>query len=1035
MPKWTKEQLEAITKNGSNIIVSAGAGSGKTAVLTERVIKHLEKGIKINELLILTFTNAAAAEMKDRIRRKISERYDLLDNLDYLDSAYITTFDSFTLSLVKKYNYKLNVSSNINIVDNGVITLVKEELLNQVFDQLYEENNELFFNLLNDFTIKNDTSIKSAILKIIKGLELKINKNIYLNNYINDNFNKEIISNYIKDYENLILDEIKNIETNLFYISESDFYEYYDNLVKSLDKLIKAKTYDEILNSINVTLPRRPKDSDEIKEFKDEIDISIKNIKSYLRFESTEEILETFNITKKYVEIIIEIIKRYYIKLNEYKLANDLYEFTDIEIMAINLLKENEDIKAELKKYYYEICVDEYQDTNDLQEEFISLIENNNVYMVGDIKQSIYGFRNANPTIFKQKYDNYGKNNGGIKIDLLKNFRSREEVLNGINEIFSMIMDDFLGGANYQENHQMIFGNSMFDEYKVSDQNYDLEILNYNYENHDFTKEEIEAFIIGKDILNKVNTNYKVIDKSTNQLQSVKFDDFCIIMDRGTNFFTYNKIFEYLGIPLTIFEDKKLTSETDIMLINNIIGLILKIKDNIVDVEFKYYFMSIARSFLFKYNDDYIFDIISTNSFKDTSIYLIAENICKNIELLDNHELLLKIIDDFNYYENLIKVGNVEESIIRINNLLDISRNLSKSGYTIYDFKSYLNEMITSKNEISYKDGNINQSGVKIMNIHKSKGLEFPICYFSGYHKEFNTADVKDRFVFDNKYGIITPFYKEGIGSTILKDLLKNKYNIDNISERIRLLYVALTRAKEKMIIVTNLDELKLPINNKVDTNIRKKYTSFLKIMNSISKNLEKYIKNVNLSDLNITKDYVYGVLEREEVNNISKDNLIRYENIIIENDDIVENNASKHITKLISKDEYDALKYGTEMHKLFEQTNFLKIDENNENKNVIENFVKMLNITSDTLVYKEYEFIFDQENVTYHGIIDLILIDKDIIKVVDYKLKNIDDPGYVNQLSIYYNYLKTMFDKKIELYLYSIIDNKLKKVEVINDN
>ena len=174
-----------------------------------------------------------------------------------------------------------------------------------------------------------------------------------------------------------------------------------------------------------------------------------------------EEIEESLLISKESIKIIIEILKRYYKEINEYKKDNDLYEFTDIELMAINLVKSNFEIKEELKNSFYEICIDEYQDTNDLQEEFIKLISNNNLYMVGDIKQSIYRFRNANPSIFKDKYDNYSLNNGGIKIDLLNNFRSRCEVINSINEIFSHIMDDDIGKANYKLDHEMIASNKV----------------------------------------------------------------------------------------------------------------------------------------------------------------------------------------------------------------------------------------------------------------------------------------------------------------------------------------------------------------------------------------------------------------------------------------------------------------------------------------------------------------------------------------------------------------------------------------------
>ncbi|MBE6156567.1 MAG: hypothetical protein E7161_02360 [Firmicutes bacterium] len=1030
MPRWTEEQLQAIHKSGSNIIVSAGAGSGKTAVLTERVIEKLKTGIKINELLILTFTNAAAAEMKDRIRRKINEHEELTENLDYLDAAYITTFDSFTLSLVKKYNYILNVSPNLSIIDGGLINILKEEILDRVFDEFYLEDNPLFLNLINDFAIKNDANLKSAILKISHGLELKSNKEEYLNNYIENFLNNEQIDSYINEFNNLLINEIKDIETNLMYISESDFYDYYEEMVKSLDKLIKSRDYDGILESVNITLPRRPRGSDDIKIYRDNIDVALKNLKSYLRFENAEEIRESFTIVKKYIEVILDIIKRFDKEVMKYKNNNDLYEFTDIELMAIKLLRENEHIREEIQNLYKEICVDEYQDTNDLQEEFISLIENNNVYMVGDIKQSIYGFRNANPSIFKEKYDKYTINDGGVKIDLLKNFRSRGEVLDGINRIFSLIMDHSIGRADYKKTHQMVFGNLSYEENKNSNQNYELEILNYNYEDKVFNKEEIEAFIIGKDILSKINNKYEVVDKFSGNLRSVKYEDFCIIMDRGTSFPVYKKIFEYLGIPLTIFEDKKLTNEIDIMLINNILGFVLKVKDNIVDIEFKYYFMSIARSYLFEYDDNKIFNIIKNKKFKDTEIYAIAKNISNKIDSLNNYELLEIIINDFKFYEKTLKVGNIQETIIRINNLFDISKNLSDIGYTIYDFKDYIGKMIESKNEITYKVSAASNDSVKVMNIHKSKGLEFPICYFSGYYKEFNTMDIKDRFIYDNVYGIITPYFKEGIGATILKDLLKNKYMIDNISERIRLFYVALTRAKEKMIIVTSLEEEKKYSNKVVDYNIRRKYKSFLNILNSINGTLERFIKNVNIDDLGVTKDYIYGNSKKEllESNNLEA---INYKTINIINEKIEKQHASKIINNIISEEEQNILEFGTYLHNIFETTDFLNVEEENPYKEKLREFVEKLNITAKTKIYKEHEFIFDDKEVTYHGIIDLVLIENDVIKIVDYKLKNIDDPKYIEQLRVYYNYLNTIFDFEIKTYLYSIINAELKEVNI----
>jgi len=1030
MPKWTPEQMLAIEEDGSNIIVSAGAGSGKTAVLTERVIHKLQKGIKINELLILTFTNAAAGEMKDRIRKKISEYPQLKENLDYLDSSYITTFDSFTLSLVKKYHYLLNVSPSLSIVDSGIISLMKEDILEKVFDSFYNKQNPKFLKLINDFCIKNDKAIKSSVLKIINALELKSDKSEYLENYVNDNFNDRLINSYVQEYLSLIFEVIQDIETALYLISDSDYYEYYEEMSKALEGLIKAKTYDEIKLRINVTLPRRPRGSDDIKEYKESIDTSLKQIKEYLRYENEEEIFTSFNIAKDYVEAIIEIIQEFNKELSDYKKENDLYEFTDIELMAIKLLKDNPDICDELKTFYQEIMVDEYQDTNDLQEEFITLIANENVYMVGDIKQSIYGFRNANPSIFKNKYDSYSDNKGGKKIDLLKNFRSRGEVLNGINLIFNLIMDDFLGGANYIQSHQMIFGNMSYEENKNQNQNYDLEVLNYQDEEGKFTKEEIEAFIIGKDIKQKIADGYEVVDKKSGTLRKARFEDFCIIMDRGSSFMTYKKIFEYLHIPLVIYEDKKLTNETDILLINNILILLLKINRQIFDVEFKYAFVSVARSFLMEIPDAEIFRIIKEKDYQNNEIYLLCQSLSKEVDHLNAFEVVRKIIDQFNFYEKAIKMGNINDMLVRIDNLLSIANNLSQNGYTPEMLKDYLSKMASSNYEISYKVITSGMPSVKIMNIHKSKGLEFPVCYFSGYHKAFNTSDIKERFVYDNKYGIITPFFKEGIGTLILKDLLKNKYIIDNISERIRLFYVALTRAKEKMIIVTSLDQNDSSLTKGVvDYAIRKKYSSFLSILNSIKVSLKDYTKTVDLKTLELTKDYLFNNSIKEKIYEDSK--IINYQAINIPNEQVVEKHASKVIGELISSEVQDTLSYGTMMHEVFENSDFLNLDINDKYYNILFDFTKKLNITDKTKVYKEHEFIYEKDGVNYHGIIDLVLIEEDVIKIVDYKLKNIEDEKYKEQLKVYFNYLKGLFDKDIKLYLYSIMEDRLK--EIIN--
>ena len=262
---WTNEQLEAINKEGKSIIVSAGAGSGKTAVLTERVIRKIKEGTHINELLILTFTNAASREMKERIRKNISKDPSLKEELDLLDSSFITTFDSFTLSIIKKYYYLLNISSDVSPCDESLINLKKKVMLDNIIDSLYEEENPKLAKLISDFCVKDDKSIRDYILKMNRLIETKTDKYEYLSNYIKDNFNDRKIEETISVFEELLIkriEEISNLLEEIRHYTDEDFY---DKLSSSLTGLISSKTYEDILyNVTNLSMPNVPRVSSEV---------------------------------------------------------------------------------------------------------------------------------------------------------------------------------------------------------------------------------------------------------------------------------------------------------------------------------------------------------------------------------------------------------------------------------------------------------------------------------------------------------------------------------------------------------------------------------------------------------------------------------------------------------------------------------------------------------------------------------------------------------------------------------------------------
>ena len=1026
MPRWTIEQEQAINEKGSNIIVSAGAGSGKTAVLSERVIRILKEGVHVNELLILTFTKKAAFEMKERIRTKISKEESLREELDYLDSSYITTFDSFALSIVKKYNYLLNISKNISIIDASIIDLVKNKIIDNIFDKLYEENNPKFLNLIDKLTIKNDKDIKKYILNINRYLDLKYDKNEYLNNYISDYYNESNINSLFSLYEEIVFSKVKEIDKLLTILSNYLDTDYMNKLYDSVNSLLNSTDYDSVRNNSLVKLPQLPRGSEEeAKTVKEQISDLIKEVND-LTIYSKNELIDNLLSTKDFVEIIITIINLLDKDINNYKLDNNLYEFTDISKMAIKVLKDNDEVKDELKYFFKEIMIDEYQDTSDLQDIFISMIDNHNVYMVGDIKQSIYRFRNANPYLFKTKYDDYSKNINGLKIDLTKNFRSREQVINNINLIFSDIMTNSLGGAEYKDSHKMVFGNTSYNEIDTK-QDYDMEILDYDYDKESkYSKKEIEIFTIANDIKNKIDSKYQIFDKDKQITRDIKYSDCVILLDRSTNFDLFKKIFEYLGIPINKYTSSSLMDSVEVYLIKNIINLIISIKNSNYDTNFKYSLTSILRSYLFSYKDEDIFKILDNNLLDNEVINMIKE-ITKDIDYLSLGEIIELIIDKFDFYNKTLLVGDVVKRNKNIDEIIKIFNNLAESKYDLIEAYNYLNDLIEEEYSIDIDDKEELDDSVKIMTIHASKGLEFSICYFAFLDAKFNISELNEKFIYSNKYGILSPFYNEGIGTTFVKSLIKDDYLLEEVSEKIRLFYVALTRAKEKIYLITNFGD-------KTNTSL-KDSKSFLDFLYTIKDILDPYIKKIDVNSINLTKDYNLIKETNYKKSITSTKDKIEFKELKYTNTDIKSKRISKSIKELNNKEVVDKLNFGTKIHKILEIIDFRNPDYNSLNIDdyyigKIKSLINQLDLSKVINIYKEYEFIYTSDDTKKRGIIDLMLEYDDRISIIDYKLKNIDDDEYLRQLDEYKKYIETKTSKKVETYLYSINNEKLEKTK-----
>lgn len=1030
--EWSKEQLLAINEEGKNILVSAGAGSGKTAVLTARILRKIKEGVSLNNLVVLTFTRAAALEMKERIKNGMSKNDELKSKLNEVAVANITTFDAYALSFVKRYHYVLKIDSDISLGDETLFMVKRAQILDRIFEDEYHNLDPKFVRLVKEYNIKSDDDLKKMLLKINDKLDLRVDKREYLSHLIDIKYIQNDTKKLVDEYFELIKDNILDMHNILY-------GQYYDAYEKSkyhtfFNNLMNATSYQEVFDfvSCNDKLPRLIPNSGATK-VNDTLKDIYKKIGEMVSFGEEEELKNSFTKIDVYLEPMVRILIELDRQITAYKKSINLYQFIDIAKMGIQILEDNPHIRQEMRENTNEILIDEYQDTSNLQEQFINLFAANNVYMVGDIKQSIYRFRNANPDLFADKYRRFSNNDGGIKIDLNNNFRSRDEVVSDINYCFNLIMDDDFGGAKYKQEHQMKAANKgYFEEGKIS-QDYHMQVLNYevNKENKEFTLAEQEAFIIGNDIKNKIDNGFLIFDVKKKEIHKARASDFAILIARSKDFDLYKRIFDYLKVPLNPLKDDTIENSEAIRIIKNIFKLIVCVRNEKYDDDFNYCFMSVGRSFLVEYSDDELFHYIKMKTYKESTLY---QQILELSKLVINNSidtLLVNIIDSFDIYHKLIKIGNVHDATVRIEYLLDLAKTNSSIGNTLEDFVVYVEEVFNREFEIKFSRPLLDGDAVRLMTIHKSKGLEFNIVYYPDFSNRFNIEDIKDPFNYIEKYGLIAPYR----GKTPYYYLIKANYTYENISERIRLLYVALTRAKEKMIIVSNfIEEEHLQDGfDGVTTITKKHYNSFNDVFASIYGLIKNkaYVTNIAYSDIFMTKKYLMDAdIDEIETN---KAGTIEINNIDLPH--IIKSKAkiSKKISTLIDPKTSDLLEFGTRMHYILEivdikNPNLQAMNLSDYERKKVEVFLSQSIFKQADIknVYHEYEFVYNKDNIFFHGIIDLIIERENSIDIIDYKLKNIEDESYLSQLMNYKKYFGTISSKPINIYLYSLIDEHL---------
>lgn len=1009
--RYTDEQLEAITTPVYNTMISAGAGSGKTKVLTQRVFNHLANNIDVDRLLVLTFTNAAAAEMKQRVIKLLVEDNSLDPDLkkaqlNKIDSAYIMTFDAYSLFLVKKYHQLLNVDKDIDIADSNIINGITDKFLDEIFEQQYVSN-DVFKDIISKYCVKDDDVVKGFVKSLNKKLDLIYDRDNFIKTYNDLFFSTSHLNDELDSYTSLLLQKLKQVDELLNKISELDDLNRFFNNWQGINNL---SSYEEVRSYVANIAPVRKKNKEDYDEdalaLKDKIKDIIKEINELTKYDKSTLINDVL-INKDYVNCLLDLAEELNRRINIYKKENNFYDFIDIAKLAIEVVDKNDKIRESIKDNFYEILIDEYQDTSDIQELLISKISNNNVYVVGDIKQSIYRFRYANPDIFKKKYENYSKGTGGKKIDLTNNFRSRFEVLRDINLFFNKTMSASVGGADYTKGHQLIAGNLSY----LKDDRYTCEILSYEKQKG-IDSAYIEAQLIADDIKSRVNT-FKLKDHLCD------YRDITILMDRSSKFDVFKEVLTANNIP-TFIETEEKMSESDLL---TVIRSIFKL---LVNYD-KHAYISLERSFLCETSDEDIFNNITNNQIFTSPTYIKINDIKTNIDTKTISNILDEIMESFDVYSKLVKIKDVHASNVKIDYLYQLANNLNNLGYTYKDFNDYLVDVFDREDDIKFRIGSEVENAVRITNYHKSKGLEYNVVYYPCLSYKFNDQDKKGDFLFSQKHGIIMPTFinNRGLRDTFIKELYKYNYDLEDIGEKIRLFYVALTRAKEKMIIVNSFDDKIEPTDTNLDDITKASIKNYSSMLTYIMNDLSDFIINKDIPEIK------ENIIQKDLFTTLTKTNkLILKPNIGVIPTEVTTSHFSKQ-AGLITKDILDKMELGTKIHYYLEMLDFKNPDYTNVDSKYIkkiEAFIKsdLLSNVQQAKIFKEYEFIDDGK----HGFIDLLLEYEDKIVIIDYKTKTIDDVHYDEQLNGYRTYVESLTSKPVYCYLYSIIDETYREVE-----
>lgn len=893
---WTDDQWKAMTAVGQDILVAAAAGSGKTAVLVERIIRKIidtENPIDVDELLVVTFTNAAAAEMRHRIgevlEAAINEHPDsahLRKQLSLLNRASISTLHSFCQDVIRKYYYVIDLDPGFRIAEDTEAQLIRDEVIANLFEEEYSKtDNDAFFAVVDSFTSdRNDENLETIVLELYDFARSHPDPNQWLQQII-QMYNVEETM-HIEElpfigpvfyHIDLQLEGAKSLLQEAYELTKvpggpAPRAETYTSDLQLIDGLKSARqvSWETLYDAMQTVKFVRAKTCrgdefdkellEEAQKLRDRAKKMIEQVNDDYFLRKPASFLRDMKEMSVHMEVLVHLVQTFSVRFTEEKTERGLVDFADLEHYCLQILTSGfgeggahlpSDAAYHYKQRFKEVLVDEYQDTNMVQEAIIQLVTNDqeesgNLFMVGDVKQSIYRFRLAEPNLFLGKYNRFGslEDEGGLKIDLARNFRSRREILAGTNYIFKQIMGVKVGEIDYNAAAELQYGAAY-----PEDESFPVEVClidqaepdkkqppneqedgEATFDFDDLEQSQLEARLIAEQINGYINEQKQVYHPKTKSSSPVKYRDIVILLRSMT---WAPEIMEELkkhGIPVYANLSTGYFTATEI----NIMMSLLKVIDNpFQDIPLA----AVLRSPIVQLNEEELAHIRLMQ--KNGSFYEALTMFCNSRPSANDEELLHKVsafYTQLQQWRAMARQGSLSQLIwqlyrdtrifdyvggmpggkqrqANLTALYDRARQYEKTSFRgLFRFLRFVERMRDRGDDLGAARALGEQEDVvRIMTIHSSKGLEFPVVFVAGLGRQFNLMDLRKPYLFDKDFGVATKYVnaeKQITFPSLPQHAFKAKKKLEMIAEEMRVLYVALTRAKEKLLLVATVKDL-----------------------------------------------------------------------------------------------------------------------------------------------------------------------------------------------------------------------------------